>query len=561
MRKLITLIALLGIAHGGWSQDVVADTVFKPGDVHKSDWNNYSTTYIPDCKWPYVVAAIPWNGVEENTSNTPYDVAFGDYRYRSQLSARGHQLYTYELSPVYFFVPNLFDGFGKMFEYRVVKNDKEVLTDWGPITHYRWDKINLGTTFPTYGFLGGYSTGFGNTISVELRQKGTDSLFARSQVRWVSTRPLLASVFTNRGFIERTLNYSEDQTIGDLLNVPEAGDNKKFDTGSKVPTTWILPAGETGLVFQVRTRIYQPGVLEWRVLREGQALADWKGNVSVNRYVRVDSLSPGHYTLELRYRKNRGNVTTYPFTVEAAWYQTWAFKITAGILAVATLGFLVLAFKLRRQRRTLQAEQAKKERLELGLRSVYAQLNPHFTFNALSSIQGLINSQDFKGANHYLSAFAQLVRRSLADSEQKFIPLQQELQTLDIYLGLEKLRFNFTYSIQWPDGFPVATAEVPSLLLQPLVENAVKHGISSLHDKGKIEVAVQAKGADMLIKVTDNGGGFDPSQVKSGYGLQLTRDRIRLFNEMAGHEQIILRIDTAPASGTIIELLFKNWLV
>ncbi len=175
-------------------------------------------------------------------------------------------------------------------------------------------------------------------------------------------------------------------------------------------------------------------------------------------------------------------------------------------------------------------------------RSVHAQLNPHFTFNALSSIQGLINNNDIKGANRYLSDFATLVRRSLADSEQPFIPLQRELQTLDTYLTLEQLRFNFTFVIHCSEEVPVATIEVPSLLLQPLVENAVKHGIAALQEKGLIRVEVLRQGDDLVIQINDNGKGFEPGKETPGYGLKLTRDRIRLLNEMAAEEQVLMTI-------------------
>ena len=128
-----------------------------------------------------------------------------------------------------------------------------------------------------------------------------------------------------------------------------------------------------------------------------------------------------------------------------------------------------------------------KEKLEVSLQSIRSQLNPHFIFNALNSIQALINKNDTDVANKYLSDFSSLLRESLQYNDRVYIPLDIEKQMLDTYLRLEQLRFQFAYSISCSNE-NLANTEIPSLLIQPLVENAVKHGISGLHEKGKIEI-------------------------------------------------------------------------
>ena len=138
--------------------------------------------------------------------------------------------------------------------------------------------------------------------------------------------------------------------------------------------------------------------------------------------------------------------------------------------------------------------------------------------------------------------------------------VMEQFESRGVYLTLEKLRFNFSYEIQCADEVPVAETAIPSLLLQPLAENAVKHGVSTLQEQGQIRIGITRQGADMVVRISDNGPGFDAVQKQPGYGLKLTRDRIRLLNDMSATTPIILNIISTPGKGATIELLFKNWL-
>lgn len=549
---------------------VEAHVNFKITDKPAADisWDNYSTSFLGEGSdsVPLIVTAIPYNGIfdhqDEHSGNTPFDMSFEGFRLRSQLDNGGQQLYTYDSGEVYFLVPGIFNSNAGQYEFRVLENNKTVIKPWGPVTAFVDASFKLNSFRAKFGYLGGFSTTWGNYLLVELRRKGATAPFTSSAVYWQTTKPVLEAVFTSRELRARMLGLTNDDRIDevppalpDTKNDPDALDHSK-----SLPKHWEVEPLENGLIFQVRARIIKKGTLEYRFTRNGRHYTDWTDNKDHYSYIWIDNPAPGEYLLEMRYRKQRHQVTSYPFTVKPAWYQTWLFRIVIGILFLTLTGFLVVLYKLRHQRKKTAAEQAKKERFEQGLRSVHAQLNPHFTFNALSSIQGLINNNDIKGANRYLSDFATLVRRSLADSEQALIPLQRELQTLDTYLTLEQLRFNFSFVIHCAEEVPVASTEVPSLLLQPLVENAVKHGVAGLQDQGLIRVDVLRQGDNLVIQINDNGKGFEPGKETPGYGLKLTRDRIRLLNEMAAEEQVLMTITSEPQQGAVIELLFKNWL-
>jgi hypothetical protein len=202
------------------------------------------------------------------------------------------------------------------------------------------------------------------------------------------------------------------------------------------------------------------------------------------------------------------------------------------------------------------------EKTELQLKSIRSQLNPHFMFNALSSIQNLMNRNEAVAANHYLTIFSSLTRRVLNTGDQELISLEDEISLLDDYLQMEQLRFGFKYSINVVDELNKANIEIPAMLLQPLVENAVKHGVSSLRDKGTIEVAFEKNNKALVLSVSDNGNGFDENNIAlddKGLGLKLSRERITLLNKIYSKQLITMEFN-AVNSGTKVNVILNDWL-
>ena len=231
---------------------------------------------------------------------------------------------------------------------------------------------------------------------------------------------------------------------------------------------------------------------------------------------------------------------------------------TATLISLAAL-FLVFR---RQYKRRLQKETQARQTTYRQLRAVRAQLNPHFIFNALSSIQNLMNKKDVEGANHYLVKFASLTRKVLDSAEQELISAEEEIQSLDDYLQMEQLRFRFHYSIRVDDTINQANTEIPAMLLQPFVENAVKHAVAGLHEKGLITVAVQRNGKNLVLAVKDNGPGFDDlarNPGKNSLGIRLSKERISLLNEIYKEKTATLTIHTA-GTGTEVTIQLNNWL-
>ncbi|WP_373398468.1 histidine kinase [Algoriphagus halophilus] len=171
---------------------------------------------------------------------------------------------------------------------------------------------------------------------------------------------------------------------------------------------------------------------------------------------------------------------------------------------------------------------------EAELKAIRAQLNPHFLFNALSSIQNLVSQQKNEAANTYITKLSRLLREVLSASNSQFHELEQELNLIQLYLELEQLRFSFTSRIQISEQVSLHQL-VPVMLLQPYVENAVKHGVAGMGKNGVIQIDIQQKDQLLLIDILDNGPGLSKPTTGSS-GLHLSEERIRNLNKLYAGE-------------------------
>ncbi len=528
--------------------------------------NNYSTSYaarkITD---PFVLTAIPYSGkYEVADKNTPLDmqVTTSAYRYRA-LTDTYRKLYTYDSAEVYFYAPNVFATNAAQYEFRVLKNGKEVVTPWSGINSFTTGDLQLQSFKKDFAQLGGYKTTWDNYLTVELRKKGSEKLLSAASVYWKQVKPALLDIYTSNElneFLARLkrswdLNLSE----GEIEKWKKQYPKGEIDSESNLPKKLVLPSSENSVIFYLKANIYKKDALEYQVEQDGKILTDWRPNDFDNNIIWLKNLTPGSFIMRMRYSAQRHNVAEYPFEIKPAWHQTTFFKIIAGSLIAAFFGFIILLFRLSKQKRKMAEEQSKKAKLGLELKAIHAQLNPHFVFNALNSIQGLINNNNIAGANRYLSTFGNLMRDSLTGSDKDKISLDKEINMLKTYLTLEQLRFGFKYVIDIDKAINTSETEIPSLLLQPLVENAVKHGVAALEEKGLIKINFVKENNDMAVRINDNGNGFATSQPSAGYGLKLTKDRVQLLNEVLKGQAITFAISSGNGQGTIVSLLFKNW--
>lgn len=231
-----------------------------------------------------------------------------------------------------------------------------------------------------------------------------------------------------------------------------------------------------------------------------------------------------------------------------------------GLLLCAVLGgiFGAVVTKLKKKnQQRVQDEQQQKELAKTQLASVRAQLNPHFMFNALAGIQNLMNKQQLEEANHYLNKFARLTRNVLDNKEQ--VSLTEEQALLTDYLEMEQQRFGFSFELKVNQGLDIHNIEIPAMLLQPFVENAVKHGIAAKEKNGHIAIAFEQREKDLILTIIDNGQGFDTAKNYEGLGLQLSKNRISLLNAIYRDSTLYLTMQ-ANDKGTIITITLTQWL-
>ena len=376
--------------------------------------------------------------------------------------------------------------------------------------------------------------GIGNPVAPFLSMWTQDSSSTKSISSFMQNEMAKSSIslLSSNTFYE---NWPSDYS-GRLIN-------EKFYEATKLALYFRKPGAE-----------YPDSSMEYRLLSESNKDTTWHKTGHILFITQLES--GNHYKLQIRYILHPANMQEHTFYVVAKWYQTNRAKFIAGVLSCILI-FLVILLSIRIR---LKEEKRKNNQLQQSLKSLRSQLNPHFLFNALGSIQGLINKNDIEAANLYLTEFSSLLRQSLDNNDKELVPIVTELKILETYLKLEQLRFHFKYEISVDSIIDHNATELPSMLLQPLIENAIKHGIAGLNEKGFIKITFTAIGNILGITIQDNGAGFQANTDRKGLGLELTKKRIELLNKTLKKQPVTLDIESQKNTGTTVHLTFKNWL-
>ncbi len=213
-----------------------------------------------------------------------------------------------------------------------------------------------------------------------------------------------------------------------------------------------------------------------------------------NRAVTYSNLEGGDYVFLLRSANNEGIWSglcyELPIIIKAAWYETPWFYILLGF------GIIGLVFAIYKSRVSAirEAEHLRSE-FEIQIANVEmnalrAQMNPHFIFNCINSIDRYIISNDMRKASEYLNHFGRLIRLILQNSRANYVNLKDEIEALELYIKLEQMRFHhpFCYQIDISSGLNPENYEIPPMLIQPFVENAIWHGLHPKEGKGAVKV-------------------------------------------------------------------------
>ncbi|HYC87427.1 MAG TPA: two-component regulator propeller domain-containing protein, partial [Chryseosolibacter sp.] len=341
---------------------------------------------------------------------------------------------------------------------------------------------------------------------------------------------------------------------------------------SGLPPSVTLPHDQNTLTFSFTGTLHRnPKAVRYRWMLEG-VNADWSPPAHV-REVTFSDLSPGYYTFKVIAGNEFGvwspSPATFSFRIEAPLWQRWWFQTAAGFLILATLwmAYTVRIRSIRRKNKIIHEKlELENTLLKLEHEAARLQMNPHFIFNCLNSIQGFISAADTVAAKKYLAKFARLMRLILENSRQEFIPLSTEIQLLENYMELEKLAASqpFQYRVDLKRYVEPEEILIPPMIIQPFVENAIVHGLRKMQRPGEITVAFHVDQEVLHCEVIDTGVGRKKSaELKAGQvgehrssGILVTTKRLEQYGKQrgvsAGIQIMDLENDGTPAGTRVI---------
>ena len=294
---------------------------------------------------------------------------------------------------------------------------------------------------------------------------------------------------------------------------------------------------------------------------------DWQYINNKNLQLNLPSLAPDIYKIKMRAFNEDGvassNNIELSFTIEKPFYKTsWFYALI--ILAAVTLMYLYFKYRLGNEKKQndllKQRNILEKELQQSMLSSIKSQMNPHFLFNALNTIQSYIYTNDKENASHYLGKFSELTRMILDMSNKEIVSLADEIKALKLYIELEELRFedklHYHFEVDEQAIFTEATF-IPSMLIQPYVENAIKHGL--LHQKGKwrLNISFKKNNNSIEVVVDDNGIGraksIELNKFKNkhhqSFATNANQKRLEILNKDMGNAIALQVIDKIDAHG------------
>ncbi len=293
---------------------------------------------------------------------------------------------------------------------------------------------------------------------------------------------------------------------------------------------------------------------------------------TTSQEINFTNLEPREYQLDLRATNHHGEsaLKTVYFTVTPLWYQTFWFRIGVALLSLLLIYILFKWSKNRVKKKIRAQEKAKQKAVFHELHALRSQMNPHFVFNSLNAIQYYMNNNELELSEKYLVKFSRLIRMFFDFSREQFITIDQEVRLLNGYLEIEKMRFgdDFKFEVE-VDSLIEKDIRIPSMLLQPIVENAVNHGLFHQEGNGVISVTFQKQkeGQNFTVCIKDNGVGFAKAKeiklksiiTHTSKSTEILLDRLDLINSSTEWDitQVITDLTTETSSGTSVLLTFN----
>jgi len=348
---------------------------------------------------------------------------------------------------------------------------------------------------------------------------------------------------------------------------------KTKDTILDISTTQLeLPynnAQSLTLYFSVLSFSSKNVSLEYSISKD--TTHQWKQ--IANEGLNIFSLGYGTFKMDLRAKTLSGQVSdtaTFTLIILKPFWARWWFIILCALITLCAVSFIIFYWIKRILLKREAAHKSKMNSLKSEYKVLNALMNPHFVFNTLNNVQSLVNKDNKLASNEYLRIFADLIRQNMHNLSFELIPLQKELDLVSNYLKIEKLRFKewFNYSINIDEEVDAFEVMIPPLLIQPLVENSIKHGLLPLQSvNGVITINIYEKENRTIIEVVDNGIGIESSlknedKLHESYGLENIKKRIMqlsaLYSLNITFEIKEIKDDWTNTTGTIAIICIQN---
>lgn len=393
-----------------------------------------------------------------------------------------------------------------------------------------------------------------------------------NEVNCISSVGPIIWAATNKGLARFNKNAIKINETPPLLYFEYISINEEIvliDSTYELPSNQnYLEIGFIGLSFRTE------GEIVYRYKMEG---IDKNWIETTTRFVRYPALSHGSYTFHLQSANEDGvwsEVKQISVNINPPYWKTTWFILTC-MLAFVAFVFSIFKQKEHRQRKKTEQkkllEREKLQTIKAELKALRTQMNPHFTFNTLSAIQTVVNRSDTAKASKYIGNFATLIRKVLENSKHPFISISEDLEMLKLYVELEQLRFSnkFSYEINTDENLDLNYHEIPSMVIQPYIENAILHGLAPKKEAGgvlKLNVFLNKKVLTCIIH--DNGIGRKAAEkIKNDKGLfhesiamEITEDRMEYYRTKTGEDYSVKIIDLYDYNdnsiGTKVELIF-----
>ena len=298
------------------------------------------------------------------------------------------------------------------------------------------------------------------------------------------------------------------------------------------------------------------------------AMKNWQENE--NGHLAFYNLTPGNYTLHVSGDKRPGgNEDLVRILVKPGWWQTvWFESAVVGVIGLLTI------ILIRRRISNIRKEAGIKQKLaETEMMALRTQMNPHFIFNSLNSIENFIMQNQKRQASDYLNKFARLIRMILESSRDDLVTVAKDMEALQLYIDLEQLRFNqkFQYEADIDKELLDDDYRIPPMLIQPFVENAIVHGLANSEKPGlRLKVTAKLDGEYIRYTVEDNGVGRKQAAVyhaqnrpnHKSVGMRITEERINSFSKQQGSKGDVKMVDLfddlGEPAGTVAQIRIKS---